>query len=180
MDKRCKLCGETKPVEDFYRAAGARDGHRGDCKACNLARKANWYQRNRESEIARVLEWQAANPERVKASRRKRNAARRSEIREATLVRKYGITQGDYEMLLATQGGTCAICRRRPAQGTSLHVDHDHETGAVRGLLCFRCNGGGGQFGEDEERLLVAAGYFAKHDELHEIARSRALALRAA
>ena len=47
----------------------------------------------------------------------------------------------DYAALLAAQGGVCAICGRPPKQGgRKLHVDHDHRTGRIRGLLCFTCN----------------------------------------
>lgn len=50
-----------------------------------------------------------------------------------------GITEAEYDRLLAVQGGGCAICGN-PPKTRRLHVDHDHKTGAVRGLLCFRCN----------------------------------------
>jgi Recombination endonuclease VII len=50
-----------------------------------------------------------------------------------------GITDADYEALLAAQGGGCAICGN-PPKTRRLHVDHDHKTGKVRGLLCHRCN----------------------------------------
>jgi len=54
---------------------------------------------------------------------------------------RLGLTLDDYERLLAAQGGVCAICKRPPKQGgRRLHVDHDHSTGSVRGLLCFICN----------------------------------------
>lgn len=57
-----------------------------------------------------------------------------------TMVEKtYGITGDDYAALLKRQGGRCAICRARP-KSKRLAVDHDHRTGAVRGLLCSRCN----------------------------------------
>ena len=53
------------------------------------------------------------------------------------------LTEDDYAALLAAQDGRCAICRRPPKEGgRRLSVDHDHATGAVRGLLCFRCNRG--------------------------------------
>jgi len=48
MDERCRVCGEVKPLDELYRAAGTRDGRRGECKACNLARKASWYRADRE------------------------------------------------------------------------------------------------------------------------------------
>ena len=57
----------------------------------------------------------------------------------ATVAKTYGITGDDYEALLRRQGGKCAICRARP-RSKRLAVDHNHTTGAVRGLLCSRCN----------------------------------------
>jgi hypothetical protein len=59
-----------------------------------------------------------------------------SEKRHEKLLReKFGITPEEYQRILDVQGGVCFICRRRPKK-KRLAVDHDHETGAVRGLLC--------------------------------------------
>jgi hypothetical protein len=55
------------------------------------------------------------------------------------LRQKYGITADDYDVMLEAQGGGCAICGRRPG-ARPLHVDHCHETGIVRGILCHQCN----------------------------------------
>jgi hypothetical protein len=180
MTKRCKKCGATKPLELFYKAAGTRDGLRGECKECNAAAKAAWYQQNRDAVIRKVQAWQAANPERVRAVRKKRNVARRAEHREAHLARTFGITQAEYDAMLTAQGGGCAICGRSPRIGSSLHVDHDHATGRIRGLLCFRCNGGLGQFAEDIDRLVAATRYIASGDDLHHAVLDRVLALRVA
>lgn len=57
----------------------------------------------------------------------------------ASVAKTYGITGDDYETLAKLQGGKCAICRARPIS-KRLAVDHDHKSGAVRGLLCGRCN----------------------------------------
>lgn len=57
----------------------------------------------------------------------------------AMIAKTYGLEVGDYDALLKAQGGKCAICRARP-KSKRLAVDHDHKTGAVRGLLCSRCN----------------------------------------
>ena len=63
----------------------------------------------------------------------------------ARIVGKFGLTPLDYARMLATQGGLCAICRKpevrmRDGLPMRLAVDHDHESGRVRGLLCARCN----------------------------------------
>lgn len=62
------------------------------------------------------------------------------EIREYNLIKKYGITQKIYLELLEKQHGVCYICGSKPNK-KSLHVDHSHESGKVRGLLCSKCNG---------------------------------------
>ena len=61
--------------------------------------------------------------------------------------------------MLADQGGVCAVCSREPTPGISLHVDHDHETGRIRGLLCFRCNNALGDLEDDPALLRVATRY---------------------
>nr|WP_246078449.1 endonuclease VII domain-containing protein [Modestobacter excelsi] len=63
--------------------------------------------------------------------------------------------------MLNDQGGLCAICREAPAE----QVDHDHDTNAVRALLCFNCNGGLGQFRDDPAVLRAAADYVEHHRE---------------
>lgn len=60
--------------------------------------------------------------------------------RDAYLRRTYGITEAEYDDIFAAQGRRCAICKRVPTAGKNLHVDHDHRTGLLRGLLCARCN----------------------------------------
>lgn len=83
-----------------------------------------------------------------------------------------------YDELCRLQGGVCAICGRAPKAGKHLHVDHDHETGEVRGLLCFSCNVGIGNFGNDVERLQRAIDYLEMRPpermELEGMARERA------
>jgi hypothetical protein len=74
--KTCNKCGLRKPLSDFYKQVGMRDGHRNNCKVCHLAAHKKWYTRDREYEIARVGTWQRGNAERVNEVQR-RNRARR-------------------------------------------------------------------------------------------------------
>lgn len=72
------------------------------------------------------------------------------------LIRSYGITPEAYDAMLISQDGACAICRTvvdRP------HIDHNHASGVVRGLLCIQCNVGLGQFRDDATLLTAAISY---------------------
>ncbi|HEX5997147.1 MAG TPA: endonuclease VII domain-containing protein [Jiangellales bacterium] len=80
----------------------------------------------------------------------------RRRLRNSALLRKYGITTDDYDEMVREQNGQCAICR---SSGELLHVDHCHETGRLRGLLCSHCNKGLGHFKDEPERLLAAVQY---------------------
>lgn len=73
----------------------------------------------------------------------------------------YGLTVGEYEARLASQGGRCAICREESEQ--RLHVDHNHGTGAIRDLLCEGCNHAIGKAQEDPARLRAMADYLERH-----------------
>lgn len=87
--------------------------------------------------------------------------------RNARLKHRYGITAADYDRMYAEQGGKCAICgsghERQPAHWKDkLAVDHCHDTGKVRGLLCNDCNAGIGHLG-NEQVALSAARYLRLH-----------------
>lgn len=71
------------------------------------------------------------------------------------LKRRYGVTEAQVEEMVREQGGVCAICLERPAE----HVDHDHDTGEVRGVLCFTCNVGLGNFRDRPDLLDRAVHY---------------------
>lgn len=88
--------------------------------------------------------YRAANQERLTAITRK-----------SRLKTQYGLTVEDFDALLAAQGGRCAICTAE----APLHVDHCHATGAVRGLLCTRCNKAIGVLGDTADSVLRAVTY---------------------
>ena len=129
--KACSKCGTEYPRdrEHFYSSPRASDGLSSWCKPCQ--RESN----RRHS---------------------KRTTLRRRDYR---LRRSYGIGTAEYNQLLEAQGGVCAICSEECATGRALAVDHDHDSGAVRGLLCARCNRGLGMFGDNLDRLNQAVAY---------------------
>ena len=157
----CRLCRQRKPAEQFYVARGTRTGRRTECIACNLERKAARNQADPVPARRRTERWQRDNPERYAAAQARfvASGGKKRSDRKGHLKRKFGLTVDEYEALLERQGGGCAICRSPANDSISLHVDHDHGTGRVRGPLCFRCNGGLGQFREEPELLRRAAWY---------------------
>lgn len=147
--KLCSLCGLTKPFDDFHKSPLGRDGRQSRCKVCAIAKAREAYLADPEKKKAQVAAWVAANPERTELTQRR------------SRMKKYGITLADYEDRLGSQGGACAICRvAEPGRGRKhFCVDHDHKTGAVRGLLCMNCNDGLGRFKDRPEVLLAAVEY---------------------
>lgn len=88
--------------------------------------------------------------------------------RDAYLRRTYGISQAQYDGMLERQRGVCAI---RSRLDDAFVVDHDHQSGAVRGLLCNDCNRGLGLLGDDVDRLVNATMYLLQtHDALKAVA----------
>jgi RNA polymerase-binding transcription factor DksA len=178
--KTCNNCGIVKPLDDYYRNPRGRGGLRPECKDCTKERRREWYIRNSAREVERVRQWALANPEKVaeriaaaKGSEQKKLADRKSHLK-----RKYGMTIADYERMFDAQGGVCAICGEPRPEERTLHVDHDHETGVIRGLLCFRCNNALGDFREEYELFQRAADYLDRDDELAALVRGRVGALR--
>lgn len=75
------------------------------------------------------------------------------------LRQRYGIGIPEVDAILTEQGMLCPICLKRPAE----HVDHDHKTGKVRGILCEACNGGLGQFKDNIQTIRNAIEYLKRH-----------------
>lgn len=140
-------------------------------KRQNYAQDAEWRKRVNEANRA----WQLKNADRVNEERKLRrkndhvwreqqNAKRRGrDQRDDQLRTKYRITKADYDAMLVRQGGVCALCKK--TSDKTLHVDHCHATGAVRGLLCGMCNVGLGCFKDDKTLLKRAISYLRGEDE---------------
>jgi hypothetical protein len=157
--KRCNKCGEVKPIDGFYAMRGMRDGHRNDCIVCNLGAKHEQQAKNPEPYRVRASQWVKDNPGRraaYQAQYRKRPEVRRA-MRDLYYRRTYGISAEEADAVLGSQNGRCAICGvPAPERLASMHLDHDHGTGEIRGFLCLSCNQGLGQF-RDEPAILLRA-----------------------
>jgi len=171
-------------MDQYYAAMGGRDGLRGECKSCFAERAARRYVAKSAEIKAQVKRWQKANPERRRAYQARYRAEHREQNRNGHLRRTFGLTLESYAELLEAQGGGCAICGRQAREGSSLHVDHDHASGEVRGLLCFSCNAAIGKMADDPDRLHRSADYVDSGgfvpggvNELVAVARERTRAL---
>lgn len=140
VGKTCSNCQQRKCIEEFEKARGYKDGHRGQCRVCRI--KLNT----------------AYAKSKPKASPRKTDPA---VTRRTKLKCLYGLTVDSFADLLRSQGGGCAICQSTSAGGRygTFHVDHCHATGAVRGILCHNCNLTLGRLGDNLEAVLRFASY---------------------
>lgn len=144
-----KQCGQCEEVKDRSEFSKSKDGKYGpilrtECKACQAINARDWYRNN---------------PQRANDNRRRWQ-----------LKKEYGLTVDQYNAMREAQGGACAICGEdEPSEhgrtGTKfrLSVDHDHKTGAVRSLLCQKCNRAIGLFGDNPELVQKAVEYLLRH-----------------
>jgi hypothetical protein len=128
--KTCTKCGEQKPEDQFFwRSPGQRGAY---CKVCRAAQQREAYARDPDR-------WAGYN-----------RAAR------------YGLTPEQFDQMVADQKGCCRLCGDEPTGERHtgiLYIDHDHETGKVRGLVCHRCNLALGHFRDDPALMRRAADY---------------------
>lgn len=114
-----------------------------------------WAKRNPEKVKAYAAGWRNRHPDKAEALRISRNYSRKARI----AYTRYGITPEEKAVLFEKQGGCCAICLEPLVKVT---IDHCHETGKVRGLLCYNCNVGLGLFKDSPERLHTAISYLER------------------
>lgn len=121
------------------------------------------YEANREKRKEMNKVWMAQNKDRFRVTRKKWEEENVGRMmfgkRKHKLKMKYGLTPEQWDEMYKAQDGLCKICKNPPPQGKRLHVDHDHATKVVRGLLCPTCNMGVGSFLDNPERLREAAQY---------------------
>ena len=143
--KTCSKCKEVKPLDHFYNSKQLKDGKMCRCKDCDKIARSNYYKKHFE----RVRERQRVE-------------------RRYTL---YGLRDEDYLNILRVQDNKCAICfvdlnfdigiYHDPAKAV---VDHCHDTGNVRGVLCTMCNKGIGLLKDDPENVMRAYKYLKKEE----------------
>ena len=163
----CDVCGSPIP-----RGAGLRKRCSDPCRrAASVRKQRAFYAEDPDRAIAYVHAYQQRHPERHREQVSKRPKYTLEQNRAASWKTRYRLTPEDYDRIAAEQGGRCAICRRfetRWARGRPLplSVDHDHETGEVRGLLCARCNATLGFF-ENRELFDAATEYLRRARSRH-------------
>ena len=142
--QKCTVCGRDRS-EVLFPPKG------GTCKACLHEKQAAYrvtynrreYDRNRyikkgEQIRAQVRQYAQKNPDKVSAAKKRAKAKNPDKYLDMDLLWRYGISLEEFKTMEAIQGGVCAICHQLSL--SRLHVDHDHVSGRIRGLLCHQCN----------------------------------------
>lgn len=191
--KTCTKCGIEKPLDAYGRFSDSyrprrKDRLRPQCLACEYARKKSWQEQvlsdpaRRDNFIRKrrargIKHLRKLSPEerreRAKRTQQKTHASGVKNFYAWHLSHKFGITPEEYLQLLSRQDGRCAICKKLPTEGRwkTLCVDHDHETGKVRALLCRGCNSALGWLNDDLDLILRCADYIREHKEvIHKVA----------
>lgn len=186
----CSLCKTEKPISEFCKDRQNKDGLNRKCRSCNTKSHRRWrkrfpdsYKRSCEKvkadRKARRLvdpEWAELIRERNREANRALDPLKKRKRRFIYHLRgKFKMTLEEYAELYDAAGGQCQICGTAIApehladelqEGVKRNLDHDHETGHVRGLLCGLCNRGLGYLGENPKNYLRAARYLARHEKV--------------
>lgn len=135
--------------------------------------KARWAAKNRDRINAQAARWRALNAEKARETNRRCYQNSEEARRDYNLRSHYGISIEQYKAMYEKQGGKCLTCGdAKPLRGRdSLCVDHNHDTGKVRELLCARCNKALGCVRENPEALRALADYAERHRKENAIDR---------
>lgn len=146
----CTRCGEVKTVDNFSPSPN-KNGYASRCKSC-----INEVSAERNA----TPEWKAKNAAWRQARVDRDPALHARAMRDKHLRKTYGITADQWDAMFERQGNVCAICGSDdPGRSRGWHTDHDHETGAIRGILCHGCNVALGHAGDSADRLRAMADY---------------------
>jgi hypothetical protein len=180
MMKRCPSCDQVLPEDAFGRNKTLPDGLSCYCRSCSRARSNRWYRESRQrlgkevrdhSWVPEGFRWcpacrqAVAHEDYTKNSRTATGfgsmcrSCKASADSAAYFYRKYKLTRNHVAAMRAAQDDRCAICSEAGPQ----HLDHDHQIGVTRQLLCQRCNQGLGLFRDDPAALRAAADYVERH-----------------
>jgi hypothetical protein len=173
--KTCSDCGLIKP-RGLFPAASSRDGRKPYCKCCQGKRRKRLRQLDQLDTHATKICKACGLEKSVKLFNRRGNCTggysplckECSNNNERMRFRKYGISAADYDEQLKRQNYRCAICRTDDSGKRRFHVDHDHSTGIVRGLLCSNCNTGIGLLKDSPSTLRAAIEYIEAAKLQHE------------
>ena len=121
------------------------------CSRCGEVKPLEEFPRHRSSPQGRGYHCKPCHARITRANIKKNHGSGRA----FQLKRRYKFDAVQVEWMILQQGGVCAVCRTRKP----VHVDHDHVTGRVRGILCFNCNRGIGKFHDDPALLRSAIAY---------------------
>lgn len=143
-EKTCPKCGQLKQAKEFYLLRTAKDGLYPCCRLCL-------------KEVRKLL---YARP---KGKIQRKEAARKFKLR-----RKFGITEEQFNLMVAEQNNRCAICGTSEPGGNAnkWHIDHDHQTNRVRKLLCAKCNMGIGHLNDDPAIIAQSFFYLTSFSEI--------------
>ena len=135
-------------------------------------RSREYRRANPEKTRAQRAQYYAKNREALSAKRRAHHLANQDHNRAYATKRNYGLTPEQVEAMAFKQGGKCKLCGlpmvrpaggRKTAANEKWHIDHDHKTGLVRGLIHGKCNRGLGAFNDDPKKLMQAVVYICTH-----------------
>lgn len=128
------------------------------CAVCGEDKHPEEFPRNKNTRTGRHCNCKSCHNAQVRESRQRLYGG----SRHYHLKRRYGIGAAEVDAMIKSQGGLCPVCRQSPA----VHVDHNHVTKKVRGILCEPCNGGLGQFKDDPQRIRRAIDYLQRHESV--------------
>jgi len=142
--KKCTKCGEIKELDNFHRDVQKVDNLRSWCKQCVNKNDAQYRKNHNEKILIRHRQYYQKNKDVIclKNNEYRRNNIDKVGLRDTNrhLLKKYGITIQQKLEMVNIQGGKCGICGTDLESGRNTHVDHNHITGSIRGVLCNKCN----------------------------------------